>query len=279
MSVRAKPNRGRRLAAALATCAIAAAAVFGYFAVRSGSPVSDGETPAKTELIVSAAASLKDGLEALKPKFEAGHPAIRLTFNYGSSGALQKQIEQGAPADLFLSAGVQQVESLRKQSLIKESVALLGNELVVIVPAEEGGERLDALSGLTKERYRVIAVGEPSSVPAGQYAKEALEAAGIWGGIENRLVFAKDVRQALTYVETGNADAALVYATDAAASSQAVVALRVDGSLHAPIDYPAAVLAESKHAEEAAIFYRYLQSAEAAETFASFGFRPSAESP
>ncbi|TYP79516.1 molybdate ABC transporter substrate-binding protein [Paenibacillus methanolicus] len=267
---------GRRLLAALAAGLLVAVAALSYVASQSGSG-TDGYGSGKTELIVSAAASLKESLEALKTRFEDEHPDIRLTFNYGSSGALQKQIEQGAPADLFLSAGMQQIEALREQSLIEDSVTLLGNELVVVVPKDAGAlQSITKLSDLTLDDYRVIAVGQPETVPAGQYAKEALVAAGIWNDVEDRLVFAKDVRQALTYAETGNADAALVYATDAAASSRSFVALRVDGSLHSPIAYPAALLAESAHPDEAAVFYRFLQSAEASELFAQFGFRPAA---
>ncbi|MFB9328553.1 molybdate ABC transporter substrate-binding protein [Paenibacillus aurantiacus] len=269
--------RGRRMTILLLILCLLFAAAAVVYLVRSTGTSPTSQADARTELVISAAASLKDGLEALKPRFEEAYPSIRLTFNYGSSGALQKQIEQGAPADLFLSAGTQQIEALRKRALIKESVTLLGNELVVVVPKDDATVKtLDGLGNLADERYRVIAVGQPETVPAGQYAKEALEATGIWGTIADRLVFAKDVRQALAYAETGNADAALVYATDAAASSQAVIALRIDSGLHAPIVYPAALLAESDHPNEAAIFYKYLKSAEAAESFASFGFLPAA---
>ncbi|MFC4101775.1 molybdate ABC transporter substrate-binding protein [Paenibacillus xanthanilyticus] len=268
-------KRNRRLLFALAAGILVAAAVT-YFAMREGSGAA-GARDGATELVVSAAASLKEGLEAVKARFEDDHPHIRLTFNYGSSGALQKQIEQGAPVDLYVSASLRQIEALREQSLIKESVTLLANELVVVVPKEDGvTQPMKKLSDITQDDYRVIAIGQPETVPAGHYAKEALAAEGIWNDVADRLVFAKDVRQALTYAETGNADAALVYATDAATSQLSVVALRVDGSLHSPIVYPAALLAESEHPDEAAMFYRFLQSAEAQELFASFGFRPAA---
>jgi len=160
----------------------------------------------KTEIIISAAASLKDALAELETKFEGEHKNIDLTFNFAASGTLQKQIEQGAPADLFFSAGEKQMKTLSEKKLVGASEVILKNALVLVVP-KEGVEVPAELKDLSKETYKKIALGEPETVPAGSYAKQALTKGEIWDIVQSKIVFAKDVRQVLTYVETGNTDA------------------------------------------------------------------------
>ncbi|AJY77677.1 molybdate ABC transporter substrate-binding protein [Paenibacillus beijingensis] len=226
----------------------------------------------QTELLVSAAASLKDSLDEIATVYEKAHPDIKLTFNYASSGTLQKQIEQGAPADLFFSAGKKQMDALVKQGFISERKTILTNSLVLVVPSDSK-QKFTTVKELTSGGIKKVAVGQPESVPAGQYAKETLENRKVWDALQPKLVFAKDVRQVLTYVETGNVDAGFVYNTDALTSSKVKVALKVFPGVHTPIVYPAGVLSESKHSAEAKAFYTYLQSKEAGAVFKKYGFK------
>ncbi|MFC5650718.1 molybdate ABC transporter substrate-binding protein [Paenibacillus solisilvae] len=226
----------------------------------------------KTTLLVSAAASLKDSLEEIEKSYEKQHPDIDLTFNLGSSGTLQKQIEQGAPADLFFSAGMKQMDALVSQKLIAQSTTLLGNELVLIVPSHST-KTFTTVKELTANTIKKIAVGQPESVPAGQYAKETLTTRKVWDTLQNKLVFAKDVRQVLTYVETGNVDAGFVYRTDAMTSKKAKVAIKIIPGVHKPIVYPVGIVKETEHEKEAKAFYTYLQSKAAAAVFVKYGFK------
>ncbi|WP_156158290.1 molybdate ABC transporter substrate-binding protein [Gordoniibacillus kamchatkensis] len=232
-----------------------------------------GAEPA--ELVVSAAASMSDSLRELQKRFEAGHPGIKLRFNFGASGALQQQIEQGAPADLFVSAAAKNMQALVARGLVESKLqtTLLYNELVLVVPKTGNAPNLK-LADLAKADVKRIALGEPESVPAGSYAKEALTNAKLWDSLQPKLLFAKDVRQVLTYVESGNADAGFVYKTDALTSKQAAVAEPVDAKLYKPIEIQVGIVKATKHGEEAQALYDYLQTKEAADLFSGFGFTP-----
>ncbi|MFK4300629.1 molybdate transport system substrate-binding protein [Paenibacillus sp. RC254] len=236
----------------------------------SSAAVQPTQSAPKTEIIVSAAASLQDSLNTLKDQYEKQHTDIKLTFNYASSGTLQKQIEQGAPADVFISAGMKQMKALTDASLVEKDSVLLQNKLVVVVPQDKA--KSITLHDLTSPSFLKVAVGEPTTVPAGQYSKEALTKAGLWDKLEPKLVFAKDVRQVLNYVETGNADAGLVYLTDAKSSDKAVVALEVPEELHAPILYPEGIVKATKHSKEAGEFLDFLRTDEAMSVFSKDGF-------
>lgn len=237
-----------------------------------------GSQPAaaeSVELVVSAAASLSDSLQQLQKGYEASHPGVKLRFNFGASGMLQRQIEQGAPADLFIPAAAVNVQALVDQGLIDpaQQTTLLSNELVLVVP-KTGGPPIHELTELAKPDVKRIAVGEPDSVPAGGYAKEALKSANLWDALQAKLVFAKDVRQVLAYVESGNADAGFVYKTDALTSNKVTVAHRVNSKLYKPITIPVAVLKSTKRSKEAQELYDYMQSKEAADIFTGYGFTP-----
>ncbi|RIX48704.1 molybdate ABC transporter substrate-binding protein [Paenibacillus nanensis] len=227
----------------------------------------------KAELTVSAAASMTEALNELKTVFEAEHPGVALFFNYGASGALQQQIEQGAPADLFLSASAKNMDALADKGLIAEgqTANLLSNELVVVIPKEEGVS-VASLQDLQKESVSAIAVGIPESVPAGAYAKEALTNEQLWDKLQAKTVQAKDVKQVLQYVETGNADAGFVYKTDALSSETVQIAFAVDPAAYSPILYPVGIVKESEHPEEAMELYTFLQSAAAMDVFKKYGF-------
>ncbi|MNR05394.1 Molybdate-binding periplasmic protein precursor [compost metagenome] len=212
-------------------------------------------------------------MKEIQTNYEKKHTNIKLQFNFGASGALQQQIEQGAPADVFFSAASKNMKELVDKSLIDASQQsnLLLNGLVVVVPAD-GKTSVQKLEDLSGASVAHIAVGEPQTVPAGTYAREALTNAKLWDPLQAKIVQGKDVRQVLTYVESGNAEAGFVYKTDALTSSKVKIALTVDPKSYKPIEYPAGIVKASKHSKEAAEFYAYLKSKEAQDVFVKFGF-------
>ncbi|CAM4387848.1 molybdate ABC transporter substrate-binding protein [Paenibacillus tarimensis] len=226
----------------------------------------------RTELIVSAAASLQDSLRELAAAYEQQHPGVSITLNLGSSGALAKQIAEGAPVDLFLSAGTAPMDKLSSTKTVAGRKQLLLNELVLITP-DDKAVRPSKLEDLLNEEIRRIAVGEPDVVPAGEYTRETLEYAGLWAMLKPKLVMAKDVKQVLTYVNSGNADAGFVYSTDAASSSAASVVYRVPEQWHSPIIYEAAVVERSSNRKEAAALLNYMLNEESSDLFRDYGFR------
>ncbi|CAM3934054.1 molybdate ABC transporter substrate-binding protein [Geobacillus stearothermophilus] len=248
--------------------------LFGLYGCDSGSKEGKGQTKSadKVELTVSAAASLQEALEEAKTAFERKHPNIRIQYNFGASGALQKQISEGAPVDLFFSAAAEPFEKLKAEGLIdsKHEKTVLANELVLIAP-KQGEGAVQSLDDII--RAKRIAIGIPESVPAGMYAKQTLEKAGLWEKVAPKLVYAKDVRQVLTYVETGNVDAGFVYRTNALASENVNIVAAVPSGMHDPIVYPLGVVKTSKHLKEAQQFYSYLTNGPALQMFEEHGFR------
>ncbi|WP_391575129.1 molybdate ABC transporter substrate-binding protein [Cohnella sp.] len=234
---------------------------------------SQSSSPKQTELTVSAAASLTDALNEIQPLFEKAHPDIKLVFNFGASGTLQQQIEQGAPSDLFLSAAVKNMTALTDKQLIDEAhqTNLLNNELVVVA-STDGKAGITGIADLAKEEIKKVAIGIPESVPAGKYAQEALTNAQLWDALQPKLVQAKDVRQVLQYVETGNAEAGFVYKTDALTSDKVGIAFAVDPQTYSPVVYPIGIVKATKNAEQAGVLYDYLQSQAALDIFIKYGF-------
>jgi len=230
-----------------------------------------------TEIMVSAAASMKDALTDLQKAYAVKVPEVKLTLVFGASGTLQQQIEQGAPADLFISAGKTQMDTLeQKNLLVKESkIDLVGNELVLITG--KYNNEVMSLEDLTKASTDKIGIGTPESVPAGKYAKESLTSLKLWDVLQPKLVLAKDVTQVLNYVETGNVEAGLVYQSDAQGSTKVKVINVVPASTHKPITYPAAVISTTKNKQGSEDFLKYLQSADAQEIFVNYGFKPLAK--
>jgi len=227
---------------------------------------------APVTLTVSAAISLKAPLETLKAEYEKAHPDVKVLYNFGSSGSLQQQIVNGAPVDVFISAAAKQMDELEHGgSIIPESrFVLVGNTVVLVAPA--GSKTLAGFEGLASEGIKTIAIGEPKSVPAGMYAMEILEYFRIAEDVKSKLVFGKDARQVLTYVEGGNADAGIVYGSDAAGSKSVRVVAVAPGSSHKKVEYPAAIVRASSHPAEAGAFLAFLRSKEALELFKSAGF-------
>ncbi|WP_026293711.1 molybdate ABC transporter substrate-binding protein [Saccharibacillus kuerlensis] len=238
-----------------------------------GQAGSGGAAEKSVTLTVSAAASLTDALTDIQNRYEAAQPNIKLEFNFGASGALQQQIEQGAPADLFLSASNHNMQALLNAGLIEaeQEKDWLANTLVVVVPV--GGSFSAAkIEDLVGETARHVAIGIPDSVPAGRYAQEALTQANLWDSLQHKLVQGKDVRQVLQYVETGNADAGFVYKTDALTSDNVQIAFDVDPDSYSPIHYPIGIVKATKNQEAAHNFYDYLQTPEALDILTEYGF-------
>lgn len=231
-------------------------------------------TPAQAvELNVSAAVSLKDALAEIQTNYQANHPEIKLVYNLGASGALQKQIEQGAPADLFISAAPKQMDELTAKNLINtvSRKNLVENKLVLIAP-HNSTLNLTSFNDLAQGQVKQFSMGEQATVPAGQYAQAVLTKLGIADAVKGKAVLAKDVRTVLAYVETGNVDAGIVYKTDAASTSKVkIVAVAPEGS-HEPIVYPAAVLTTAKQGKAADEFLQYLLSPESKAVFEKYGF-------
>ena len=252
----------------------ASAAVFSACSTDSGTAAgaAEGQTDAAIEVTVSAASSLKDSLQEIGKQFAMKHPQIKVNYNFGGSGSLQQQIEQGAPVDLFISAARKPMDALVQggQADASQMKLLLSNQLVLIVPV--GAPGLTELQDLNSSDVRVVAVGDPDTVPAGDYAKQALEDQQLWEKVQAKAVYAKDVVQVLSYVQSGNADAGFVYASDVRQAEGIRTALSVDPALHQPIEYPAAILNEARSAAEAGLFLDYLQSNEAAAVFQANGF-------
>jgi molybdate transport system substrate-binding protein len=223
-------------------------------------------------LTISAAASLQDASAELKTSFEEKNKNVTITYNLAASGTLQKQIEAGAPADLFISAGKAQMDALSQKGLIAEESRkdLLGNELVLITGKDS---KLVKFEDLTSSSVNKISIGTPETVPAGKYAKETLTTLKLWDQLQTKMVLAKDVRQVLTYVETGNVDAGLVYRTDAATSSNVKIAAAAPAGSSAPIVYPMAVIKSTKHQQEAEAFAAFLTSDDAVKVFEKYGFK------
>jgi len=225
-----------------------------------------------TNLLVSAAASLKEALEEIKPLYQQSKSNVNIRYNFGASGALQQQIEQGAPADIFISAAKKQVDALEQKGLLVPGTRtnLANNRLVLIVPKNVVG--VTSFYNLTDAKIKKIAVGEPRSVPAGQYGEQVLKKLGIFDKVKSKLVLANNVRQVLAVVESGNADAGLVYATDARVSDKVKVVVAADDKYHSRIVYPVAVIKRSKNVAAAKEFVQFLSSSQVKAVLKKYGF-------
>jgi molybdate transport system substrate-binding protein len=236
-----------------------------------------GAAPAAAqEVVFSAAISMKDAVEDLGRGFAAARPGLTLRYNFGSSGELQKQIEAAAPVDLFISAARRQMDELQRKNLIVVASRrnFARNVLTVIKPA---GATLDLAkpADLLDARVGKIVIGNPRTVPVGQYSEESLKALGLWERVQPRLVLAENVRQALDYVARGEVDAGFVYTTDAAIRrGQVVEAFRPAEDTYRPVVYPVAVVAGSKHQAVAQAFIDLLVGRDGQAVLARFGFLP-----
>ncbi len=228
------------------------------------------------ELTLSVAISMREAVQELGRAFTATRPGVVLRYNFGASGELQKQIEAGAPVDLFVSAATRQMDELEKRGLVVTATrrAFARNLLTVVKPADS---RVDLVrpGDLVDARVGRVVIGNPKTVPAGQYAEESLRALGLWERLQPRLVYAENVRQALEYVARGEVEAGFVYTTDLAARPAGVTeAFRLPEDTYPPVIYPAAVVTASRQPALAGAFIELLLGREGRAVLGRLGFQP-----
>lgn len=232
--------------------------------------------PAARDVTFSVAVSLKEAVEELGRRFMQARAGVTLRYNFGASGELARQIEAGAPVDLFLSAAARQMDDLERRGLVLAATRrVFARNALVVVKSSDSRVDLTNAADLLAPRVRRIVIGNPKIVPAGQYAEESLRALGLWDRLVPRLVFAENVRQALEYVARGEVDAGFVYASDLAARpGRVVAAFRPGEDTYQPITYPVAVVAAARESAVAEAFIALLLSAEGQAVLARFGFQP-----
>ena len=248
-----------------------------FFAVLAS--LAAGSRVSAETIIVSAAASLTDVLGEIGKVYESRSNDLA-NFNFAASSLLARQVEESAPVDVFFSADEALMDRLEKENLLAPGTrrALLSNALVLVVAGDSAiaiRSPRDLLSG----GVRSLALAEPGSVPAGIYAREYLQKIKLWEGLRPKVIPTENVRAALAAVEAGNADAAIVYRTDAAISKKVRVAFEVPASEGPRISYPAAVIRESRHVEAAKKFLAFVESPEAARIFRRYGFAVISKAP
>ena len=224
-------------------------------------------------LNIAAAASLSNALKAVDTLYSQTYPNVTISANFASSGALQTQIENGGPVDVFISAAAAQMDNLQKEKLLIDSTRknLLTNNLVMIVP-NGSTLGLTLFSDVTSAKVTKIAIGDPKSVPAGTYAQKAFDELGITSQIQSKFVMGADVTTVLTYVATGNVDVGFVYSTDALSLTQVKVVAQAPADINALIVYPAAVIQASKNPDAARAYIDFLFSTPAKAVFQQYGF-------
>jgi molybdate transport system substrate-binding protein len=245
-------------------------ATLASLAVGIGMPDPASAEEKKGAILVLAAASTTNAMDEIRRQFSSD-TGIEVRASYAASSTLAQQVTNGADADVFISADQKWADFLAGKGFIAQRRNLLGNRLVIIVP-KDSSLKLQQPTDLVIAAVEHVALGDPESVPAGRYAKQALTKLGVWDQIKGKVVSAEDVRQALAFVETGNAQAGIVYSTDAAVSKKVTVVAEVSPDLLEPIRYPVALLAHGKGRAEAEAFYRYLISSAAAKVFEKYGF-------
>jgi molybdate transport system substrate-binding protein len=254
----------------MSRCSLYVVAALIFF---SGCRFAGQPAPRRTNLTVSAAISMKAALDEVQRDYAAANPNVTIASNYGASGTLQLQIQQGAPVDVYLSASPKQMDDLQAKGLLVAETRrnLLRNEIVLIIP-KNSLAAVSSFRDLARPDVKPIALGEPTTVPAGEYAKEVLTYFGIYDAVKAKVVLSKDVRQVLTYVETGDVEAGIVYSTDAASSSKVKVVATAPEQSHVPAIYPVAVIKMSKDPAAARAFEDFLFGAQARAVFQKYGF-------
>lgn len=255
-------------------CASAASVPAQTPAGSSSSTVSEAPSSASgAELIVLAAASLTEVMNELKADYEKENPNIKITPSYGSSGTLQAQIEEGAPADIFFSAATKQMTALEKKGLILSDTKknLLINKIVLITP-KGNTKGISSFADAASSKVDKIALGEPKSVPVGQYAEKVFTSLKMLDTVKKKAVYGSDVRQVLSWVESGSVDCGVVYATDAATTDKVQTVAEAPKGSSDPVIYPVAVLKSSKNADAAKAFLAFLSGQEAKAAFTKYGF-------
>ncbi len=235
-------------------------------------PLSAAELE-KQDVLVSAAASLKDVMLYSAPFFEKQNPGSRLVFNFSASGQLKSQIESGAPADVFISAAASDMDAVERSSLtVGGTRSVLAGNSLVLVKSSLAKARIRQTSDLASPDVTRIAIGNPATVPAGRYARQVLEKRGLYDKLFVKLVLAENVRQVLDYVARGEVDAGFVFLTDAKVEPKAVIVENIPDAEHTPIVYPAAALSNGKNISGAKKFLEFLLSKKGKAAFRRYGF-------
>jgi molybdate transport system substrate-binding protein len=228
------------------------------------------------EITISAAISLKNAFEDIGKIFQEKNPAVKLVFNFGASGDLARQIEAGAPVDIFAPAAQKDMDDIERKGLllIHSRVNLVNNTLVLVKPVHSN-IRIESMKDLLRAETKRVVIGNPQTVPAGRYAEEVLRNLNLWFRVQDKLIFAEHVRQALDYVARNEVDAGLVYSTDARIRSKEVtLILKVPEGSHQPILYPMAVVKGTQNEILARKFVNFVIAIEAQRIFEQFGFTP-----
>jgi molybdate transport system substrate-binding protein len=234
---------------------------------------SENNTASTTvNLTVSVAGSLQDAMKSIEPVYLKEKPNTVIIYNFGSSGTLQQQIEQGAPVDVFISASPKQMNALQRKNLLQPGTCknLLKNQVVLVTP--KSSNKVTTFDDLRRGDVDKIAIGNPETVPAGQYSKEVLTKLNLYNSLSNKFVFAKDAPQVLFYVETGNVEAGIVYKTDAIISDRVKLVATASENYHSPIIYQVAVIKNSKNSQTAQQFANFLLTYSAQSVFQKYGF-------
>ena len=226
------------------------------------------------ELTVSAAISLKNAFDEIGKAFEAEHKGAKVHFNYGASGDLKKQIEGGAPVDVYASASPKEMDELKKQDrILQDTVVNFAQNSIVLIQPADARAALPSFNDLKKEEVKRIAIGNPKTVPAGRYAQETLEYFKVFDALKNKFVLAENVRQALDYVARGEVDAGIVYLTDAKLMTNKVkIAVIAPETSHKPVIYPIAVVNGTKNEVLAKEFVKSITSEQTRRILEKYGF-------
>lgn len=241
-------------------------------AADSSQDVKEAEAAVNETLLIAAAASLKNCFgDELIPLFEEKYPNIKVDATFDSSGKLQTQIEEGADVDVFMSAAMKQMNALdEKELMVKDSIIkLLENKIVLIVP-KDNDKGIAVFEDIIKAD--TVAVGDPESVPAGQYAKEAFENLGLWDEVSAKSSLGTNVTEVLNWVSEGSADAGVVYSTDAASKENVIVVAEAPEGSVSPVIYPVGIVKSSTKQDAAKLFVEFLKSEEALIVFEKYGF-------
>ena len=232
----------------------------------------DNKSQENVELNISAAASLKEAMTKIEEEYKKVNENVTLVVNYGASGSLQQQIEQGAPCDVFISAGQKQMKALDEAGLLLEGTYkdLLENDLVLIASKDSD---ISSIDDLNTNKVKHIAVGEPDSVPAGKYADEVLTNLDLKDKITDKLVFAKDVKEVLAWTQSENAEVGFVYYSDTINSDSIKIVETTPSTSHSAIIYPIAVIKESKKVEASKEFEDFLLSTDGQSILKDFGYK------
>jgi molybdate transport system substrate-binding protein len=244
----------------------------------TGTPVANETSVSQQDsdtITVSAAASLTEAFTDMESKFETENPDIDVNLNFGSSGNLRKQIEGGAPADVFASADQKNMDTLANENFVDNSSRedFAKNSLVLIVPANSTLNITD-VKDLTNPEVKKIGIGNPDTVPVGNYTRTALTEEGLWNQLKNdkTMVLAEDVKQALTYVERGEVDAGFVYMSDALTADPGSIKIVTNVSVSTPVNYPIAIVSSSENKKDAQEFIDFVTGEEGQETLEKYGF-------